>query len=78
MVLIFRISTLQRRTDLARCTQEPRGLNVEDETAHGLATHEFLGHGIAIWIVHALILLGVIRLQSAPVQDVGEQPHEEH
>lgn len=44
--------------------QDPRGINLRNEAMHGLAAHELFGRGIANWMVHSVILLGLIRLQS--------------
>lgn len=45
--------------------QDPRGLNLRNEFAHGLAARELFDRGIANWLVHAIIMLGLIRLESA-------------
>jgi Domain of unknown function (DUF4209) len=43
--------------------QDPRGINLRGESAHGLAAHELFGRGIANWVIHAVIMLGLIRLR---------------
>ncbi len=45
--------------------QDPRGINLRNEVAHGLAAHELFDRGIANWVVHLVIMLGILRLQSA-------------
>ena len=45
--------------------QDSRGLNLRNEFAHGLAARELFDRGIANWVVHAVIMLGLIRLQRA-------------
>ena len=42
--------------------QDSRGINLRNEFAHGLAAYELFDRGIANWVVHAVILLGLIRL----------------
>lgn len=52
--------------------QDPRGINLRNETAHGLAAHALFGRGIANWVVHSLIMLGLIRLQPiTPASGAG-------
>jgi hypothetical protein len=45
--------------------QDPRGINLRGESAHGLAAHELFGRGIANWVIHAVIMLGLIRLRRS-------------
>jgi hypothetical protein len=42
--------------------QDPRGVNLRNEALHGLAVREFFGRGIANWLVHALIMVGLLRV----------------
>jgi hypothetical protein len=46
--------------------QDPRGINLRNEFAHGLAAFELFDRGIANWVIHAVILLGLVRLQIGP------------
>ena len=43
--------------------QDPRGLNVRNELAHGLAAFELFGLGLANLVVHSIILIGTFRVQ---------------
>jgi uncharacterized protein DUF4209 len=43
--------------------QDTRGLNVRNETLHGLAAHELFGRGLANLMIHAVVMIGLIRLQ---------------
>jgi hypothetical protein len=45
---------------------DPRGINLRNEVAHGIANHDLFGRGIANWVVHALLLVGLLRLQNKP------------
>jgi len=55
--------------------QDPRGLNLRNEFAHGLAAHEFFDRGIANWVVHAVIMLGLMRIEVEPVRRAGMKEH---
>lgn len=46
--------------------QDSRGINLRNEIAHGLATQNRFGRGIANWVVHASIMLSLIRLKREP------------
>ena len=54
--------------------QDARGINLRNEFAHGLAAPELFDRGIANWMVHLVIMLGLIRLQSAPTAPKGSAP----
>ncbi len=41
--------------------QDPRGLNVRNEIAHGIAAYELFGLGLANTVVHSVILIGTFR-----------------
>lgn len=41
--------------------QDPRGLNVRNEMAHGIAALELFGLGLANMVVHSIIVIGVLR-----------------
>jgi hypothetical protein len=45
--------------------QDPRGLNLRGEAMHGLAVHELFGRGLANWVLHSIIMLGLIRFRRA-------------
>jgi hypothetical protein len=40
-----------------------RGLNVRSEMAHGLAAPDLFGRGISNWVIHSIILIGLLRVQ---------------
>ena len=44
---------------------DPRGLNLRNDALHGLAAHELFGRGLANWLVHTVIMLGLMRLKPA-------------
>ena len=44
---------------------DPRGLNVRNDALHGLAAHELFGRGLANWMIHTVIMLGLLRLKRA-------------
>lgn len=48
--------------------QDPRGINLRNEFAHGLAAPELFDRGIANWVVHLVIMLGVVRLQPGKAE----------
>jgi hypothetical protein len=48
--------------------QDPRGINLRNDFAHGLAAFDLFDRGIANWVVHAVIMLGLIRLRVEPAQ----------
>jgi len=48
---------------------DPRGINLRNIVAHGLATADFIGPesiGLANWVLHSVLLLGVLRLKEVP------------
>ncbi len=49
--------------------QDPRGINLRGEGAHGLAAYELFDRGIANWVVHAIIMLALIRLRRPTSAD---------
>jgi hypothetical protein len=55
--------------------QDPRGLNLRNEFAHGMAAHALFDRGIANWVVHAIIMLGLIRIEVEPVKRAGMKEH---
>ena len=42
---------------------DPRGINLRGEFAHGLAAYELFDLGIANWVMHAVIMIALIRLR---------------
>ena len=42
-----------------------RGINLRNEAMHGLAALELFGRDLANWLVHALVMTGLIRLNRA-------------
>jgi hypothetical protein len=40
-----------------------RGLNIRNEFAHGLASPELFDRGLANWVVHSIVLLGLLRIK---------------
>jgi lysyl-tRNA synthetase class 1 len=38
---------------------DPRGYNWRNDLAHGLIPTEQIGHGMLLWVIHTLLLLGV-------------------
>ena len=51
--------------------QDARGINLRNEMSHGLAAPELFGLGIANWVVHSIIVIGLIRVRTA---DSSEEP----
>lgn len=47
--------------------QDPRGLNVRNELAHGIAAFELFGLGLANIVVHSVIVIGVLRAIGQPL-----------
>ncbi len=39
------------------------GINLRGESVHGLAAYGLFSRGIANWVIHAVIMVGLIRLQ---------------
>jgi len=50
------------RFHLKSLYSDARGINLRNHVAHGLAHYELLNMGAANWVVHSLLLLGVLRL----------------
>ncbi len=48
---------------------DPRGINLRNQVAHGLAPHALLGRGLGNWVVHSLLLLGSLRASEPPPSD---------
>lgn len=45
---------------------DPRGLNLRNHLAHGLAHVGLLGMGVANWVVHSILLLAMLRIRQNP------------
>jgi transcriptional regulator with XRE-family HTH domain len=53
--------------------QDPRGINLRNAFAHGFAAHELFDRGIANWVVHLVVMLGLMRLRpGAPGSSAPE------
>jgi Domain of unknown function (DUF4209) len=42
---------------------DPRGINLRNEVAHGLAAPALFDRGVANWVVHTLVVLGLLRVR---------------
>jgi len=51
--------------------QDPRGINLRNEFAHGLAARELYDRGIANWMVHLILMLGLIRWDGSAASPTG-------
>jgi len=40
---------------------DPRGINLRNRVAHGIAGRNFLGLGLANWVVHSLLMLAILK-----------------
>lgn len=45
---------------------DPRGINLRNHLAHGLAHVGLLGMGVANWVVHSILLLAILRIRQRP------------
>ena len=54
------------RLHLRALYTNPKGLNLRNKLAHGVAGPEMLGRGMANWVVHTLILLGAMGNANPP------------
>jgi len=59
------------RLHLRALYSEPEGINLRNKLAHGLASPELFGAGVANWVIHSLLLLGSMRLTDSLVQTSG-------
>jgi len=48
---------------------DPRGINLRNHLAHGMAHIGILGMGVANWVVHSILLLAILRLNQRPAED---------
>ncbi|MFP3567846.1 DUF4209 domain-containing protein [Paraburkholderia sp. SIMBA_030] len=53
------------RFHLRALYNDPRGLNLRNELAHGLVRPELLNMGLANWVMHTVILLSLLRVERA-------------
>jgi len=44
---------------------DPRGINLRNELAHGLVRPELLNMGLANWVIHTVLLVGMLRVTKA-------------
>jgi len=56
------------RLHLRALYAEAKGLNLRNKLAHGVLGENFLGRGIANWVVHSLLLIGSMSIASKPPQ----------
>jgi len=54
------------RLHLSALYTTPKGLNLRNKLAHGMAGPEMLSRGMANWVVHTLILLGAMGKAAPP------------
>ena len=45
---------------------DPRGLNVRNDLAHGIAAFELFGLGLANMVVHSIVVIGTFRVERKP------------
>jgi lysyl-tRNA synthetase class 1 len=43
---------------------DPRGINLRNQVARGVAPHALLRRGLGNWVVHSLLLLGSLHLNA--------------
>lgn len=46
---------------------DPRGINLRNHLAHGLANEGVLGIGVANWVVHTILMLVILKIEQRPV-----------
>ncbi len=67
---VFRASVQKDiRFHLRALYTDPRGINLRNHLAHGLAHLGLLGMGVANWVVHSILLLAILRIRQDPKQD---------
>lgn len=64
------------RFHLRALYSDPRGLNLRNHLAHGMAHIALFGMGLANWVVHSLLMLAILRMKprDVPPQAVGDPP----
>ncbi|MBI2803131.1 MAG: DUF4209 domain-containing protein [Gammaproteobacteria bacterium] len=55
---------------------DPRGINLRNHVAHGLAHPALFNMGLANWVIHSLLLIGVLR-PTAPRDARENAPHDQ-
>lgn len=64
---VFRTPALKNiRFHLRALFCDPRGINLRNHLAHGIAHPGMFNMGLANWAMHALFLVGILRIQSNP------------
>jgi len=61
------------RFHLKALYSDPRGINLRNHLAHGMAHIGLMGMGLANWVVHSILLLANLRIKQRPVE-VGAVP----
>ena len=56
------------RLHLRALYTEGKGLNVRNKLAHGVLGENFLGRGVANWVIHSLLLIASMSVASSPAQ----------
>jgi hypothetical protein len=56
------------RFHLKALYSDPRGINLRNHLAHGMAHIGMLGVGVANWVVHSLVLLSILRLKQGSAE----------
>jgi len=56
------------RFHLTALYSDPRGINLRNNLAHGIAHIGLLGMGLANWVVHSILLLSILRMNQRPVE----------
>lgn len=56
------------RLHLRALYTEAKGVNVRNKLAHGVLGENFLGRGVANWVIHSLLLIASMSVASRPLQ----------
>jgi len=56
------------RLHLRALYTEAKGLNVRNKLAHGVLGENFLGQGVANWVIHSLLLISSMTVARRPLQ----------
>ena len=54
------------RFQLRALYTDPRGINLRNRLAHGLAYEGVLGMGVANWVVHSILLIATLEIKQQP------------
>lgn len=57
------------RFHLKALYSDPRGINLRNHLAHGIAHVGLLGLGLANWVVHSILLLALLRIRQRPIEE---------